>query len=38
MHDDGHNKIGSATYLNKSNGEYIPFKLWMSGTNCDRIQ
>ena len=38
MHDDEHKKIGSATYLNKSNGEYIPFKLNLYGTNCTLIQ
>ena len=38
MHDDREKKIGSATYLNKSNGKYIPFELWMYGSNCDLIQ
>ncbi len=31
-------KIGSATYLNKTNGEYIPFEVLMVGTNCDLIK
>ena len=38
MHDDKAKKIGSAKYLNKSNGEYIPFGVRMSGTNCTYIQ
>ncbi len=27
MRDDEHKKIGSATYLNKTNGQYIPFVI-----------
>ena len=38
MHDDKAKKIGSATYLNKSNGQYIPFRIYMDGTNCNLIQ
>ena len=38
MHDDKDKKIGSATYLSKTNGQYIPFKVLMGGTNCDLIQ
>ncbi len=38
MHDDKAKKIGSATYLNKSIGPYIPFKLRMDGTNCKLIK
>ncbi len=38
MHDDKKLKIGSATYLNKSNGKYIPFGVLMHGTNCTLIQ
>ena len=38
MHDDKIKKIGSATYLNKSNGLYIPFNVQMSGTNCTLIK
>ncbi len=38
MHNDEKLKIGSATYLNKSNGYYIPFKLYMYGTNCTLIK
>ena len=38
MHDDEKSKIGSATYLNKSKGYYIPFGLWMKGTDCELIQ
>ena len=38
MHDDKGKKIGSATYLNKSTGEYIPFRVYMDGANCDLIR
>ncbi len=38
MHDDKAKKIGSATYLNKSTGEYIPFYIEMIGASCDLIQ
>ena len=38
MYHDKDKKIGSATYLNKSNGHYIPFRVEMSGTNCTLIQ
>ncbi len=38
MRDDDHKKIGSATYLKKSTGLYIPFWLKLDGTNCDLIQ
>jgi hypothetical protein len=38
MHDDKAKKIGSATYLNKTNGEYIPIEVLMAGTNCDLIK
>ncbi len=31
-------KIGSAIYLNKSNGKYIPFELSMDGTNCEQFK
>ena len=29
--------IGKATYLEKGNGDYIPFRLWMRGINCNEI-
>jgi hypothetical protein len=38
MHDDKDKKIGSAMYLNKSNGQYIPFKVYLDGASCDLIQ
>ena len=38
MHHNFINKIGSASYLNKSNGLYIPFEVRMYGTNCTLIQ
>ena len=38
MHDDKDKKIGSAMYLNKSNGEYIPFKVSMSYAYFNLIQ
>ena len=38
MHDDDHKKIGSAMYLNKSNGQYIPFRVSIDGANCTLIQ
>ena len=38
MHDDKAKKIGSATYLNKSIGSYIPFRLNMIGTNSKLIK
>ncbi len=38
MHDDKAKKIGSARYLNKTIGTYIPFGLWMDGTNCKVIK
>jgi hypothetical protein len=38
MHDEKAKKIGSATYLNKINGEYIPFEFWIGGANCTLIQ
>jgi hypothetical protein len=38
MHDDKAKKLGSATYLNKSNGLYIPFVVRLDGTNCTMIQ
>ena len=38
MHHNFINKIGSASYLNKSNGLYIPFELRMHGTNCALIK
>ncbi len=39
MHDDKAKKIGSATYLSKSNGKfYIPFEVKMSGSHCGLIQ
>ena len=28
------NRIGEANYLNKSNGDYIPVKIWMKELNC----
>ena len=31
-------KIGSAMYLNKSIGPYIPFEIRMDGTNCTLIK
>jgi hypothetical protein len=37
MHDKD-KKIGSATYLNKSSAEYIPFGVYMGGANCSLIQ
>ena len=38
MRDDKDKKIGSATYLNKSNGKYIPFGVFMTGVYCPLIQ
>jgi hypothetical protein len=38
MRDDKAKKIGSAMYLNKSNGLYIPFNVQMLGKNCTLIQ
>ncbi len=38
MHDDKDKKIGSATYLTKGSGLYIPFQIKMNGTNCTIIQ
>ena len=38
MYNNKLKKIGSATYLNKINGMYIPFRVWMRGTNCNLIQ
>ncbi len=38
MHHNFINKIGSASYLNKSNGLYIPFEIKMQGTNCALIK
>ena len=32
------NKIESATYINKSDGGYIPFRVRFHGTNCTFIQ
>ena len=37
MRVDKDKKIGSATYLNKSNETYIPFEVRMDGTNCELI-
>ena len=31
------NEIGQATYLNKSNEQYIPFELLMYGSDCNEI-
>ena len=36
MHND--TNIGKATYLKKGNGLYIPFQIWMDGTNYNLIQ
>ncbi len=38
MHDDKDKKIGSATYLKKNSGLYIPFQIKMDGTSCKQIQ
>ncbi len=38
MRDDKDKKIGSATYLNKSNGQYIPFGINMGRIDCKLIQ
>ena len=38
MRDDKTKKIGSATYLNRSNGIYIPFDVVMGEANCSLIQ
>jgi hypothetical protein len=38
MHDDKDKKIGSATYLTKGSGLYIPFQIGMDGTSCKLIQ
>ena len=38
MRVDKDKKIGSATYLNKSNETYIPFEVRMDGTNCKLIK
>ena len=29
--------IGAATYLTKGNGDYIPFRIEIYGTNCTYI-
>ncbi len=29
--------IGAANFLNKNNGDLIPFKILMNGTDCDKI-
>ena len=31
-------QIGEANYLKKRNGQYIPFRIRMNGTNCNSIQ
>jgi len=31
------NTIGEAIYLNKSNGDYIPIRLYL-GYSCDKIE
>jgi hypothetical protein len=38
MHYGKAKKIGSAMYLNKSNGKYIPFKVFLKGADCTLIQ
>ena len=38
MHNDEKSKIGSAMYLNKSSGQYIPFILKMTDTSCSLIE
>jgi hypothetical protein len=38
MHDDKAKKIGSATYLNKTDEQYIPFLVFMGGSDCRLIQ
>ena len=30
-------QIGAAKYLNKTNGDYIPFRMLIGGTNCSHI-
>ena len=30
-------QIGVAKYLKKRNGDYIPFRILISGTNCTQI-
>ncbi len=31
-------RIGSATYLNKPTGPFIPFGVWREGANCTLIR
>ena len=38
MHNDTKLKIGNATYLNKSNGLYIPFQIFMENANRTDIE
>ena len=38
MRDNKDKKIGSAMYLNKSNGQYIPIRVRMNGTDCTLIK
>ena len=38
MNEDGHKKIGSASYLNKNNELYIPFEVQTPGTYYNLIQ
>jgi hypothetical protein len=38
MYDDKDKKIGSATYLNKTDGQYIPISVIVQNTNCNLIQ
>ncbi len=38
MRDDKAKKIGSAMYLNKSIGPYIPFSILIYGTDCKLIK
>ena len=35
---NGNKIIGEAQYLNKSNGDYIPFRIKMTNTNCHKIR
>ena len=31
------NRIGAANYLQKGNGDYIPFRIFITRTTCDKI-
>ena len=37
MYEDKNKRIGSATYLKRNSGQYIPFGVWLGGTDCTLI-